>query len=65
MYPKRKICTACGYKTDKNGKQSRKKTLQVIIVTIVIYISVKIVLKNFVHIVKYNILLLKINDEKK
>ena len=26
MYPKRKTCTACGYKTDKNGKQSRKKT---------------------------------------
>ena len=26
MYPKPKTCRACGYKTDKNGKQSRKKT---------------------------------------
>ena len=26
MYPKRKTCAANGYKTDKNGKQSRKKT---------------------------------------
>ena len=26
MYPKPKTCTACGYKTDKNYKQPRKKT---------------------------------------
>ena len=26
MYPKQKTCTACGCKTDKKGKQSRKKT---------------------------------------
>ena len=26
MYPKRKTCTVCGYKTDKNGKESRTKT---------------------------------------
>ena len=26
MYPKWKTCIACGYKTDENGKQSRKKT---------------------------------------
>ena len=43
--------------------QGRK---QVIIVKSVIYISVKIVLKNFIHVVKYNILLLlNKNDEKK
>ena len=26
MYPKRKTCTVCGYKTDKKSKPSRKKT---------------------------------------
>ena len=45
------------------NNQGRK---QVIIVKSVIYISVNIALKNFIHVVKYNILLLlKKNDEKK
>ena len=54
IYPKRKTCTACGYKADKNGKQSRKNTS----VKSVICMSVKIVLKNLIPVVRYNICLM-------
>ena len=54
IYPKRKTFTACGYKTDKIGKQSRKN----ISVKSVICISVKIVLKNLIPVVRYNICLM-------
>ena len=51
MYPKRKTCTACGYKTDKMANNQGRKP--VIIVKSVIRMSVKNVLKIFIPVIKY------------